>query len=454
MSKAVDQESLGSLHHKNHLLLLPQEGKSLFLTLCLAFLENFNLVLYAHLAILLIPRFFGIPLLHKSSLALFSLCVAYMVRPLSAPIFGYLGQRSHKHLMIVSGSVMGVTMLTMGCLFSDTQASSVLAFCICVMRLLQGLCSMNESIAAKVLTINLTQHYFSMNFLSILPDFVVGLASLAVFGLSIIAVSFDVISGWRLLFFLGFIFSILSLFIRLKLLKTGVFLESMHVKKDTKATPVKPYAVSRILALQEKDYLYSLNYWYYAGIEALSCVAWYFSLCVCTDFLIDLGMNTVEIMRHNFVVFSLFLLFMFFTGYVSVSIDPFKLLKRRYIAGLCVVLLMFVCGKIFYHHQVFIFAVQLFILCAFHTSTPILGRVISSFPIKERCAHIGSAYTISQALMYGMIMMGFFMLHVVWSDVGVVFLLLCVGIIGLYCAYHFVPISDPDALEVFDSEVE
>jgi len=421
------------LNEKNVLVLSPQEGRSIFLVLMGTFLEYFDLMLYMHLSIILTPRF-----LPSSDpkisvlLGAFAFCSAYLFRPLGSLIFGYLGDtRGRKACIVVTALLMGLATFTIGVLPSYESAGLTASVCFLVARALQGVSSVGEMISAKVFTVEVAGQMRANSFFGVLPDMFMNFGSLVALGLSMIFLSFDPVNGWRLLFFIGFIVALVSGIVRVKALESPVFLSVM--RSDTHRASLPLY---RLLNFQDK------NYWYYFGIELVGPMAWYFTLRICSDLLRDTGLETREIITHNFVILALNFFFLFFMAYRSLYTDPFVLLKRRYATGLCLLPLIVTLLVFLPHYQGLLFCIQLFTLCAFDTTAPALASIIRTFPVVGRCTSLGSAYAVSHSLVYVVIAVGSAVLQNTFGLWGVGALLLSAALISLYCVCQFAPRQD------------
>jgi len=439
LNRPTNKRFLKALGGDRGLPLLKEEKRSIALVLTGTFLEYFDVMLYMHLAIILTPRFFpSTDPKMASLLGAFAFCSAYIFRPLGSLVFGYLGDKKGRKAPIVITSVlMGLATLSIGILPSYEAIGVTASICFLIARALQGFSSIGDSIAAKVFTAEVGEGAFCMDFLSMLPDFVMTLGSLAALVISMICLSIDPTNGWRWPFFIGFTVALFSAIIRSKTMESPVF---VGVVEDLKQKTANQDAIkfSPLLEIHKK------NYWYYFGIEIVPPVAWYFSLRICTDLLSSLGMGTTAVIQHNSLVCATYLVFIGSIGYLSMRVDAFKLLKGRYLAGILSLPLIALCLVFMKHNQSVIFVVQLVVICAFNTPTPALARIINSFPVIGRCTSMGFAYAASHSLVYVFTAMGAAVLQNTFGLWGPGVLLLYAGGISFYCAYRFKPMEDPD----------
>lgn len=82
------------------------------------FLEYFDLMLYVHMAILLNELFFPKTDPHTAALlSAFAFCSTYVLRPIGALIFGYLGDNiGRKATVIITTTMMSVSCIIMATL--------------------------------------------------------------------------------------------------------------------------------------------------------------------------------------------------------------------------------------------------------------------------------------------------------------------------------------------------
>jgi MHS family proline/betaine transporter-like MFS transporter len=203
-------------------------------------LEFYNLTLYASLASIFANIYF--PHADKTLSLLASLATfaaAFLVRPLGAILFGYIGDRlGRKKALGLSILYMGIPTLIIGVLpgyeILGIAAPIILVLC----RLAQGLCAGGEFNGALVFALEHTEKNS--------PGFIGGLITGSCLLGSILATgiaalftnNYFPIWGWRLAFFLGGIFSIFGYHIRKKLSESPAFTEIKSKNKVLKV-PLK-----------------------------------------------------------------------------------------------------------------------------------------------------------------------------------------------------------------------
>lgn len=116
------------------------------------FLEYFDLMLYVHMAVLLNELFYPQTDPHTGRLlASFSFCSVYVLRPLGAFVFGYIGDViGRKCAVILSTLLMGFTCICMFALPTYEEIGIMASVGITMCRALQGVAAQGEIIGAEI----------------------------------------------------------------------------------------------------------------------------------------------------------------------------------------------------------------------------------------------------------------------------------------------------------------
>jgi MHS family proline/betaine transporter-like MFS transporter len=166
------------------------------------FLEYFDLMLYVHMAILLNELFFPKTDPFTASLvSAFAFCSTYLLRPLGAFIFGYIGDKiGRKQTIVITTFMMSLSSLTMFLLPTYAQIGITATWIITICRLVQGMSSMGEVIGASLyLTelIDAPKNYAPVAFIRVMSVF--GTFAALLVGLVTIKLGFN----WRYAFLFG-----------------------------------------------------------------------------------------------------------------------------------------------------------------------------------------------------------------------------------------------------------
>ena len=108
------------------------------------FLEYFDLMLFVHMAVLLNELFFPkTDPFTASLLAAFAFCSTYLLRPIGALIFGYIGDNiGRKHTVIITTMMMSGSCVVMSVLPTYAEIGITASYTIIICRIIQGMSSM------------------------------------------------------------------------------------------------------------------------------------------------------------------------------------------------------------------------------------------------------------------------------------------------------------------------
>lgn len=203
-------------------------------------LEFYNLTLYASLASLFAEIYF--PSTDKTFSLLASLAAfaaAFLVRPLGAILFGYIGDRlGRKKALGLSILYMGIPTLII-CVLPGYEILGFISPVILILcRLAQGLCAGGEFNGALVFALEHTEKNS--------PGFVGGLITgscllgsiLATGTAALVTLDYFPIWGWRIAFFVGGLLCIFGYYIRQKLSESPAF-SDLETNKKVLKIPLK-----------------------------------------------------------------------------------------------------------------------------------------------------------------------------------------------------------------------
>ena len=186
------------------------------------FLEYFDLMLYVHMAVLLNELFFQKTDERTAALLYaFAFCSTYIMRPIGALLFGYIGDFiGRKTTVIITMLTMATSCIIMATLLPYSQIGITAAWLMLTCRMLQGLSSMVEIIGAEIYLTEILQPPASYPIVGF-----IGLSSaLGAMGALIIG-SIVTISNfnWRYAFWFGAIIAIIGVIARTRLRETPEF---------------------------------------------------------------------------------------------------------------------------------------------------------------------------------------------------------------------------------------
>ena len=180
------------------------------------FLEYFDLMLYVHMAILLNELFF--PKTDPSTtqlLSAFAFCSTYVLRPVGALIFGYIGDHvGRKITVIITTIMMSLSCLTMANLPTYAQIGITASWLITICRIVQGMSSMGEIIGAELY---LTETIKPPNRYPAVAIIVVASALGGTVALFVATMVTSYGGNWRLAFLIGTVIALIGFMARLTL---------------------------------------------------------------------------------------------------------------------------------------------------------------------------------------------------------------------------------------------
>ncbi|ABE04647.1 MFS transporter [Rickettsia bellii] len=167
------------------------------------FLEYVDFMLYIHMGVLLNEIFFA-PTYSPYSAALlgaFSFSAPFIVRPIGALIFGWIGDRiGRKSTVIITTSIMATSCLIIANLQSYAQIGITASIIVIICRILQGMSSIGEIIGVELYFTETIKPPKSYQVVGLIGIFSV-LGGTAALGLASLVTSYGF--NWRLAFWVG-----------------------------------------------------------------------------------------------------------------------------------------------------------------------------------------------------------------------------------------------------------
>ena len=110
-------------------------------------------MLFVHMAVLLNDLFFPkTDPFTASLLAAFAFCSTYLLRPIGALIFGYIGDNiGRKATVIITTLLMAFSCFVMAVLPTYAQIGIAASWLVTICRIVQGMSSMGEFIGAQLI---------------------------------------------------------------------------------------------------------------------------------------------------------------------------------------------------------------------------------------------------------------------------------------------------------------
>lgn len=430
-----------------------EQKESVGLLLMGTFLEYFDLMLYVHMAVLLNELFFPKTDPHTAALLTsLAFCSTFVLRPIGAIIFGYIGDNiGRKTTVIMTTMMMSISCVIMANLPTYAEIGITAAWVVTICRMVQGMSSMGEIIGCQIYVSEITrppEQYPAVSFIGVSSS----LGAVAALGISSLVTTAGF--NWRIAFWIGAGIAVVGSFARLKLRETPEFIDmkrklqrdldkkyKRYESKDQKASNIKTYIET---CKKEK-----INKTTLAACFLIQCgwpFCFYLGYMYFNPLLKNYGYSAGDIIFHNFILSIIMLASNLVWGLLSYRFHPLKIIKgKAKIFSIFVLFLPFIVLQSSHPHQIFVLQALLFI--TFLGSPPADSILIKIIPVFKRFTTTSFLYALSRALIYVITSLGFVYLTEAVGHYGVWVLgaPFCIGFI--WAANHFEKLeSDPGAL--------
>lgn len=347
-------------------------------------LEFYNFIIFGLVSVQLSEYFFN-----RSSneyhliFSLLTFSVAFLVRPLGAFLFGYIGDRfGRKNAIVCSVTLMSLSTFFIGIVPSYETIGILSTIMLFIFRIGQGL-SMGGEFTSTAL-------YIFENHLKIRKGLFSGmLLSSVSFGFILALVLNNLFqnifgeNGWRFLFFSGFFLGFLGLLMRMKLPNIPV---NENEVKNPLLYSLKKFLPQHIL---------------FFSVTALSGINAY-SLAILTKIIIQkyAGIDDPQIVNLMFLTHVVFSFMCFFMGAAS---DFFGKKNIIALSQICFFIFLVPIYKGLLSGDLFLTSISLCsfaVLIAMHNA-PLLAFSYQLFPVEVRCSAISVNYAIAMAIFGG-----------------------------------------------------
>lgn len=386
------------------------------------FLEYFDLMLYIHMAVLLNELFF--PKTDPQTAALlsaFTFCSAYVLRPLGAFIFGYIGDNiGRKATVIITTIMMSISCVIMANLPTYAQIGISATWIVTICRIIQGLSSMGEAIGAEIYVTEITKppaQYPAVAFIDV-AAVVGGMAALGVCSL-VTSAGFN----WRIAFWIGAGIAVVGSIARTRLRETPEFIDVIKQKKreieekkinyDLKTKKV--FCLEDFIKGQKINKKSLLAYF---GVQCGWPICFYLTFIYMNPILKDVcGYSVEDIIFHNFIISIIVMTTSFLWAVLSFRIYPLKILKFKAIIFVIIsVSLPFVLLSTSSPYCLFI--IQAFLLIFSLEDMPAQAIFIKSFPIAKRFTSVTFVFASARAVICIITSFGFVYLTKMFGHYG------------------------------------
>ncbi|MGB8386143.1 MAG: MFS transporter [Dermatophilaceae bacterium] len=200
-------------------------------------LEYYDFFLYGSASALVFNKVFfpGIDPYLGQILAMATIGIGYVVRPVAAAVIGHYGDRiGRKQMLLLTLILMGTATTLIGALPTTAQIGALAPILLVLLRVLQGISAAGESVGAATLSLEAAPDHKRAFYTSwVNTGSVAGimLASLAFLVVSFLPEQALLTWGWRVPFLASVIVVAIGLWIRLKLVESEVFKDAKeHVE--------------------------------------------------------------------------------------------------------------------------------------------------------------------------------------------------------------------------------
>ncbi len=399
------------------------------------FLEYFDLMLYVHMAVLLNELFFkSTDPLTASLYTAFAFCSTYVLRPLGALVFGWIGDNiGRKITVVITTIMMSASCVAMAILPTYAEIGITASILVTICRMAQGMSSMGEVIGAELYVTEITRP----------PVQYPAVATVTVFsslgGFAALAVAYFATNkgfNWRYAFWLGAGIALVGSIARNKLRETPDFANAKRrIKNTILKAGLDPSTLNSNPIVREKvDVRSSLS------LFLVQCgwpVSFYFIYMHCGNILKDsFGYTGEQIIDHNLII-SIAQVFSFIIwAYLSCYIYPLILLKIKLaIFSLTVLAFPYILGNLNSSSQLLLLQLMMIMFSlSFSSAVPIFYK---HFPVFKRFTYASFLYALSRAFVYIITSFGLIYLTKYFGNYGILVVMIPTIIGFLYGVYHF-----------------
>ncbi len=382
------------------------------------FLEYFDLMLYIHMAVLLNELFFPKTDPHTEKLLMaLAFCSTYVMRPIGALFFGWLGDNiGRKSTVIITTMMMAMSCVVMASLPTYAQIGISAAWIMTICRILQGMASMGEIVGAEIYLTEYTRPPVQYP--------VVGIISIcSVLGtnaaLAVASLVTPENGNWRIAFWIGAGIALIGVVARTTLRETPIFADTKKKFKE-----IQEKAGSQIINIKDSPI-------YGKKVSIKTSMFYFFTRCGYPVF-IYLGyiycgnilkqkfhFTAAEVINQNFIISIIYLSSYTVVTFLSYKIHPLKIMKTRTVISAALILLLpYLLSNAASSFDIMI--IQACIATFILTGVPGTPVFLKNFPVFKRFTYGAMIFALSRSIM------------AVVTAFGLIYLIDCFGNYGLW----------------------
>lgn len=375
------------------------------------FLEYFDLYLYLHFATVLNSMFFAPSDLRSSFLLTsFAYCTAYVFRPVGALVFGYIGDKYGRKVVInITLAMMGVSCLGLYFLPTYNEIGVWASVMITLFRIMQGASTMGEIIGGEIYLVEFLKGKKAFIGVALLTIIAGVACQVALYGISF---ALDGTINFRYLFLIGLSIFIVGYFARRNLDESQEFL----LAKEGTKSEVKP--------IEKKTYLAVFF------LETLQPVMFFVCFIGINNILReDYNYTEADIISRNLGVIYCHMAYMVFAIIAYRYVSPYKLtMVRNSLAFLLMTVAPF--AILYFNNLETLILVQSLVGLLCMSNVGILAIVSKNIPVLSRFKVCAMGYAVAKAAIAIVISFG---INLLYPILGVWTLsLFALPFIGLY----------------------
>ena len=367
------------------------------------FLEYFDLMLYVHMAVLLNELFFPKTDPHTAAfLTAFTFCSTYVLRPLGAVIFGYIGDNiGRKTTVIITTIMMSISCAIMANLPTYAQIGISATWIITICRIIQGISSMGEAIGAEIYVTEIIKppaQYPAVAFIDV-AAVTGGMAALGICSL-VTTSGFN----WRMAFWIGAGIAVVGSIARTRLRETPEFIDIKRQKKreieekriNNSLKSEKLCCLKNFIKNQKINNKSLLAYF---GVQCGWPICFYLAFLYMNPIFKDVyGYSPEDIIFHNFLLSVVGMITSFLWAILSFKIYPLKILNFK--AGIfCLVSVALPIVLLNELNLYYLFIMQALLLIFSLEDMPAQAIFIKNFPISKRFTSVTFIFASARAVM-------------------------------------------------------
>lgn len=380
-------------------------------------LEYFDIMIFVHFSFLLNDLFFPKTDPHTSMLiAAFAFCSAYVLRPVGALLFGFIGDNmGRKPTVIISSLMMGFSCILMANMPTYDEAGLVASYGVTFCRILQSISAQGELIGVEIYLTETTKKPHQYVLVS-LTSFFASLGGLLSISLAVIMFKFKM--DWRLAYWCGAAISSIGFIARTHIYETPVFLKEKQNNEKSGSTIMKKSMMAYFFISCGYPICFYLSY-VYLGVVLKN----------------KFNYTISEIMVNNFYLAILQSLSFLTCSLLSYRLHPLKIIYTRLIIFALFLILYPFLDLLQTPSQIFL--CQFIIISFGIMDIPGAAVFIEKFSALKRFMYTSMLYAFSRISMYILTSFGVIYVTDYFGKLGIWMMLVLFAIIFYISLKHF-----------------